>query len=108
MVPEFEYNGKASKAAKHDLGAASALLTVEATARGLCVHQMIGIDGDAAAATFELAGKARPLTALTIGYAGLNPELPAEYLEREQAPRQRKPLADLLLGGSFSGLLASG
>jgi len=34
----FEYNGKPNKAAVHDLGAASANLTFEATARRLVVH----------------------------------------------------------------------
>ena len=33
-----------TRAAEHDLGAASAFLTLEAVSRGLCVHQMIGID----------------------------------------------------------------
>src|SRR5688500_16361669 len=39
----FAINGKPNAAAVHDLGLASANLTLEATARGLCVHQMIGI-----------------------------------------------------------------
>lgn len=40
--PNFEHNGKPNAGAQHDLGAASAFLTLEATARGLAVHQMIG------------------------------------------------------------------
>ena len=39
----FTRNDKPNAAAKHDLGAASAHLTFEATSRGLSVHQMIGI-----------------------------------------------------------------
>ena len=39
----FTRNDKPNAAAVHDLGAASAQLTFEATARGLSVHQMIGI-----------------------------------------------------------------
>ena len=39
----FALNGKPNAAAQHDLGLASASLTLEATARGLFVHQMIGI-----------------------------------------------------------------
>ena len=42
-------NNKPNAAAVHDLGLASATLTLEATARGLSVHQMIGILPDKAA-----------------------------------------------------------
>jgi nitroreductase len=44
----FILNGKPNAAAEHDLGLASATLTLEATARGLSVHQMIGILPDRA------------------------------------------------------------
>src|SRR5215468_11860774 len=44
----FSRNGKPNRAAIHDLGQASANLTLEATARGLYVHQMIGILPDKA------------------------------------------------------------
>ncbi len=39
----FARNGQPNAAALHDLGLASANLCLEATARGLAVHQMIGI-----------------------------------------------------------------
>src|SRR5687768_11961615 len=39
----FVKNGKPNAAAIHDLGIASCSLTFEATARGIYVHQMIGI-----------------------------------------------------------------
>lgn len=44
----FARNNKPNAAAIHDLGLASATLTIEATARGLSVHQMIGILPDKA------------------------------------------------------------
>ena len=39
----FDYNNKPNRAAIHDLGLAAGNLLFEATARGLYVHQMIGI-----------------------------------------------------------------
>src|SRR4029077_18754655 len=39
----YAKNGKDNRAAVHDLGLAAGNLVVEATARGLRVHQMIGI-----------------------------------------------------------------
>ncbi len=66
----FAHNGKPNSAAEHDLGAASAFLTLEAVSRGLCVHQMIGIDPDKVIATFAPGPDIKPLTALAIGYQG--------------------------------------
>ncbi len=97
----FEYNGKPNKAAAHDLGAASAMLTLEATARGLVVHQMIGIDPDAAHGAFGLADSQEALTGLAIGYEGTPDVIPAQYAERDEAPRERKPLADIIIDGGL-------
>lgn len=95
----FEHNHELNKAAAHDLGAASAFLTLEATARGLCVHQMAGIEPEKARQVFGVTGSLEPLTGLAIGYAGKADLLDQKYAEREQRPRQRKPLADLILAG---------
>ena len=97
----FEYNGKPNKAAAHDLGASSAMLTVEATARGLVVHQMIGIDPDQACGEFEITGSLEPLTALAIGYAGSPDDVDETFAERDRKPRERKSMESLLLGGGF-------
>lgn len=97
----FEYNGKENKAAMHDLGAASANLTFEATARGISVHQMIGIEPEQAKTTFSLPTEIIPVTALAIGYAGDNPQLAAEFAERDQRPRERIAVADFLLAGTL-------
>ena len=97
----FEHNGKPNKAAAHDLGAASALLTVEATARGLVVHQMIGIEPEAAHAEFGLGDGQEALTGLAIGYEGSAEVIPEQYAERDLGERQRKSLADIILDGGL-------
>lgn len=96
----FEHNGEPNKAAVHDLGAASAGLTVEATSRGLAVHQMIGIDPDKARETFALADGLEPFTGLAIGYPGEASVIPHKYAQRDLAPRERKPLSNIILAGS--------
>ena len=85
----FPHNGKPNAAAEHDLGAASAMLTVEATARGLCVHQMIGIDPDKVLETFQLPEDVKPLTGLAIGYQGEPHHIPDAYAQRDAGPRER-------------------
>src|SRR5512142_1883109 len=66
----FALNGRPNAAAEHDLGAASACLVLEATARGLFVHQMIGILPDRARELYGIPDGFRPLTGLAIGYLG--------------------------------------
>ena len=90
MSLNFARNGKPNAAAEHDLGTASACLTVEATARGLFVHQMIGILPDRARELYGIPDGVRPLTGLAIGYLGDPNALPEKYKERDLAPRQRK------------------
>lgn len=97
----LERSGKPNRAAAHDLGAASASLTFEATARGLYVHQMIGIDPDTARSAYAIPESFEALTALAIGRlrdpAALDPAL----AERDAKPRQREPLSELLFAGRF-------
>jgi nitroreductase len=50
----FVRNDKPNRAAVHDLGLAAGSLLVEATARGLSVHQMIGIMPEKAREVYEI------------------------------------------------------
>jgi nitroreductase len=62
-------SGDLNRAAQHDLGLAAGNICVEATARGLNVHQMIGIHPEKVRETFTVPEGYLPLTALAIGYA---------------------------------------
>ena len=97
----FVLNGQPNAAAVHDLGLASASLVLEATARGLAVHQMIGILPDRARELYQVPEGVRPLTGLAIGYAGDPAALPEPLRPRDAARRPRKPLADFLFGGRW-------
>lgn len=97
----FSRNGKPNAAATHDLGLAAGNLCVEATARGLSVHQMIGIDPDKARHTYRIPEGVQPLTGLAIGYAAAPAALPEKFRERDLAPRTRKPLADFVFGDQW-------
>ncbi len=99
---KFAYNGKPNAAAEHDLGIASACLTLEATARGLFVHQMIGILPDRARELYQIPDDFKPLTGLAIGYLGDLNNLPENYRERDLKPRQRKPQAEFVFAGRWA------
>src|SRR5215472_14565175 len=57
----FAKNRTPNRNAQYDTGAATALLSVEATARGLSVHQMAGFDPDQARKTFAIPEGWEPL-----------------------------------------------
>lgn len=95
------HNRKLNKAALHDLGAASAALTYEATARGIAVHQMVGIKPDRVREVFELAESTEPLTALAIGYPADPAAADPALLERDTRKRERRPVEAFILHGGF-------
>ena len=97
----FSRNGKPNAAAIHDLGIASATLTLEATERGLAVHQMIGILPDRAREVYEIPEGSQAVTALAVGYAADPDRLPEALKERDLAPRTRNPLAAFVFGGKW-------
>lgn len=94
--------GKPNLYATYDLGQSVALLTVQATAMGLFVHQMAGFDRQKAREAFDLPEEFDPVTVFTIGNPADLDLLPAEIRERELAPRSRKELADFVFDSAWN------
>ena len=82
----FQQNNQPNRHAMHDLGAASASLTLEATARGLAVHQMAGFFADKARDLFRIPDGWEPMAAIAIGYPG-DPDSPRRNSASVSAPR---------------------
>jgi nitroreductase len=89
----FSRNGKPNKAALHDLGLASGNICVEATARGLFVHQMIGILPERVRELYRLPDGSEALTALALGHLGAGNGVDEALRTRDRTPRSRRPLA---------------
>ncbi len=98
---KFSRNNNDNRADDHDLGLAAGNLLVEATARGLCVHQMIGILPDKAREVYQIPEHSEAWTAIAIGYKGDPAKLPDALKERDLAPRQRKPLSQFVFTGKW-------
>jgi nitroreductase len=97
----FARNGRSNRNAFYDTGAAVADLTVEATVRGLFVHQMAGFDPRKAIELFSIPAGWEPIAAFVIGYPGDPQSLPEPLRERELAPRNRKPLPEFVMSGGW-------
>ncbi len=94
-------NGTPNRNAFYDTGAATALLSVEATARGLAVHQMAGFDHAKAKQVFEIPEDWVPVAAMAVGYPGDPESLSQKLRDREVAPRTRKSLSEFVMSGHW-------
>jgi nitroreductase len=94
-------NGNPNRNAFYDTGAATMLLSIEATARGLAVHQMAGFDPAKAKQVFEIPADCEPIAAIAIGYPGDPNSLSQKLQDRENAPRTRKPLTEFVMSGRW-------
>lgn len=98
---KFTRSGKENRAAVHDLGLAAGNLLVEATARGLLAHQMIGILPDRAREIYGIPDGWEAWTGIAIGYHGDPASLADTLRQRELTPRQRKPLSEFVFSGKW-------
>jgi nitroreductase len=94
-------NGNPNRNAFYDTGAATALLSVQATELGLFVHQMAGFDPQKAKQVFAIPEDWEPIAAFAIGYPGDPASLSDKLRERELAPRTRKPISDFVMTGKW-------
>lgn len=85
--------------ALYDTGQAVAHLSVQAEELGLAVHQMGGFDAVGIRERFSLAPELKPISAVAVGRLDPAADLPEPLFERERAPRERRPLSELLLAG---------
>jgi nitroreductase len=98
---QFAKNKQDNRAAVHDLGLAAGNLSAEATARGLSVHQMIGILPDKAREIYQIPEHFEAWTAMAIGYNADPANMPTALKERDMATRQRRPLKDFVFAGHW-------
>lgn len=82
----------------HDVGQASAHLTLQAQAMGLSAHQFAGFDHAAAAAALGVPDDVRLVAGIAVGRRGDPAEVDPRDAEREQRPRTRRPLAETFFG----------
>lgn len=87
--------------AYYDVGAAAAMLTVEAMAHGLFVRQMGGFWVEQAQAEYDIPEMYMPTTVLAMGGRGAVSALPEDLQGREQAARSRKGLEELVFVGAW-------
>jgi nitroreductase len=90
--------GNPNNYALYDLGQSAVSLILQATVLGLATHSMAGFDHEAARKAFNLTDEYALGAVIAIGYQD-DPSAIAneQMLQREIAPRERKPLSEIAL-----------
>ena len=97
----FGHNNNENRWAQYDTGAASMSICLQATALGLCTHQMGGFDIEAAKTAFAIPESVTPMAMLALGYQGRLEDLDPDFVEAEQQQRLRKPLDEIVFEGRW-------
>lgn len=97
----FSANGKPNRWAQHDTGAASENICLQATALGLMAHQMDGFDADKMRTLYGIPEGYTAMAMIAVGYQ-IEPGLLSDVLrDRENAPRERRPLEENFFEGTW-------
>ena len=105
-VAKLVRNDRPNRLALHDLGLATENLFLQAYDLHLYCHFMGGFSADKARELFGIPSDYEPVTAAAIGYPGDLDALPDDLKQREVAPRQRKPLEELVFTGQWENPLS--
>ena len=100
-MENFNHNGQANRWAMYDTGAASVSMCLQATALGLCVHQMGGFDAEKAREVFNLPGDCKPMAMMAVGYQAEANMLDDDFKEAELAARSRAALNEQFYAGQW-------
>lgn len=89
-------SGRPNVYARYDLGQAVAHFSIQAAANGLSVHQMGGFDIEALTVSLGVNEPNEIVVAFSVGKAGNIDALAEPLKEREEAPRERKALTEVV------------
>lgn len=85
--------------AAHDAGMATQNLLLQAHALGLVAHPMAGYDADALVALAAIPARFAPQAVIALGHPGDPALLHERHLKKEDAPRERRALAETVFEG---------
>jgi nitroreductase len=97
----YTRTGRPYRHSWYDVGQSVALLSMQATALGLAVHQMGGFDAEKIRQLLSIPEGFEPVVIFAVGYPDQAADLPEDLRKREQAPRSRKQLQTFVYTGEW-------
>lgn len=98
----FSRNGIPNSAAKYDVGAANAFLSLQATHLGLNTHQMGGFNHSLLRQNLNVPDDFEEGVIIAVGYSGDLSQLPEHLHDRESSPRTRQVQGEFVMNKIFS------
>jgi nitroreductase len=98
---ELGKTGKPNRHALHDVGIATGLLAIQATALGLRIHPAGGFSREAVVERFGVPDVYEPVAAIGVGTPGDPDSLPDDLRDKELAPRARKAQSEFVFTHRF-------
>ena len=92
-------DGTQNKGFLYDCGLAVSQMVFETHHRGFVAHQMTGFDAAKAATNLGVVDSLIPVAVISIGKQAPADQLEGAMLERENAPRERKALSEIVVQG---------
>lgn len=87
--------------ALHDVGLASACMMLQALDLDIYMRQMGGFDMQRSIEAYAIPPDYEPVSIIALGYPGHPAQLPDHLAQREQQPRSRRPLSEIVFSGRF-------
>lgn len=97
----YSRNDLPNLSARYDLGAANALLSLQAAHHELNVHQMGGFSAEILRNNLNIPNQFEPVVVMAVGYLGDVQLLPEHLKVRELAPRERYLRQEFVMNKTF-------
>ena len=94
-------DGPANRFAYYDVGQAVTSLVLQALEEGLLARQLGGFSADKAREALNIPEGYDAVSAIVLGYPGDPATLPEAVFAKEQMPRTRKPLSEIIYRGAW-------
>ncbi|MAC95891.1 MAG: nitroreductase [Flavobacteriales bacterium] len=92
----FNKNSTPNAHDRHDLGQATAYMTLAALEHDIYLHQMGGFSADKARELFDIPEEFEAVTAIAMGYVGDKNQLPKDLAEQESPESPRKAIEEFV------------
>jgi nitroreductase len=92
----YQKNNSPNGHDRHDLGQATAYMTLAAMEEGVYLHQMGGFSADKARELFDIPEGFEAVTAIAMGYLGDKSQLPEDLAKQESPESPRKELSEFV------------
>lgn len=92
----FAHKHKPNRHGMYDTGTSTGYMFLQATSMDIAMHEMAGFDAEKAREYFKISEDFEPCAMIAIGYPGDHDALEPDQKEREESPRVRRSVEEMI------------